>query len=312
MKSAIPTTPKAGIALALVTAVISGFAVYLNGLAVKQAPGPVSFTTAKNLVAAAVVAAVLLGTSARREALPSLRALQPRQWLALGYVAIVSGGVAFALFFSGLAQANATEAAFAQKSLVIWVALLAIPILHERLGFGAAVAVGVLVLGNVLLSFGSASGRAGTAAALGMVLAATVLWAVEIVLLRRLLPSLSTPLVGTVRLGVGSVLLLGWLAVTGTTGQLAAMGGLWAWILLTGVLLSGYVLCWFGALRRAQAIDVTAVLVLGAFITAALGLPAGTVLGAAQAAGMLLILVGVAALVWLRLRRPPTGAPAPA
>lgn len=300
MKRAIPLTQRAGIGLALVTAVISGFAVYLNGIAVKLAPGPVSYTTAKNLVAAGIVAAVLLGTSARSEALPSLRALRPWQWLALGYVGIVSGGVAFALFFSGLAQASSTDAAFVQKSLVVWVAVLAIPFLHERLGVLPALAVAALLVGNVLLTVGT-TGRPGTLSALVMVLAATLLWSVEIVILKKLLPDLSTPLVGTVRLGVGSVVLLGWLAVTGSTGQLAAMDAIWGWVLLSAIVLSGYVLCWFGALRRAQAIDVTAVLVLGAFVTAVLGLPAAPVFGLAQAAGLLLILAGAAALVWQRL-----------
>lgn len=309
MKPSIPLTQRAGIALALVTAIISGFAVHLNGIAVKQAPGPISFTSGKNLVAAGVVAAVLLSTAARGEALPSLRSLRPRQWVALGYVGIVSGGVAFGLFFTGLAQANATEAAFVQKSLIIWVALLAIPILHERLGLLPALAIGVLVLGQMLLTIGGGSGRPGTVAALGTVLAATLLWAVEIVLLRRLLPGLSTPLVATVRLGVGSVVLLGWLAVTGTVGQLGSLGEMWVWIVVTGVVLSGYVLCWFGALRRAQAIDVTAVLVLGAFITAALSLPAAAVVGAAQVAGMLLILIGVGSLVWVRAGRTRSASP---
>lgn len=41
-------------------------------------------------------------------------------------------------------------------------------------------------------------------------------------------------------------------------------------MLLTGVILAGYVSTWFAALSRAPAVDVTAVLVVGAVVTALL------------------------------------------
>ncbi len=44
----------------------------------------------------------------------------------------------------------------------------------------------------------------------------------------------------------------------------------WRWILLTGLLLTAYVATWYAALARAQAVDVTAVLVFGAVVTALL------------------------------------------
>jgi drug/metabolite transporter (DMT)-like permease len=42
------------------------------------------------------------------------------------------------------------------------------------------------------------------------------------------------------------------------------------WVLVTDVILAGYVATWFAALSRAPALDVTAVLVIGAVITALL------------------------------------------
>ena len=79
----------------------------------------------------------------------------------------------------------------------------------------------------------------------------------------------------------------------------------WPWVLLTGAILSGYVLTWFGALRRAPAIDVTAVLVLGAFITAMLAMPAVTTVSAVQSAGLILIAGGAAVFVRLRWQGAP-------
>jgi uncharacterized membrane protein len=72
-------------------------------------------------------------------------------------------------------------------------------------------------------------------------------------------------------MGVGLVVLTGWLTATGQLSDLLGYSlTQWRWILLTGLLLTGYVTTWFAALSRAQAVDVTAVLVLGAVVTAVL------------------------------------------
>ncbi|MGV1037199.1 MAG: DMT family transporter [Candidatus Nanopelagicales bacterium] len=305
MKESIPISYRAGIWLAVSAAIVSGFAVYINGFAVKNAPSPLSFTLAKNLVAAAIIGAILCATSARGKAAPALRELRPAQWLALLYVGVIGGGLAFALFFQGLAAANATESAFVQKSLIIWVAVLAVPVLHEKIGKRQLLAIGLLLVGQILLVGTLSGAKPGTLAALGQVLIATLLWAGEIVIVRRMLRSLPASLLGTVRLGVGAVVLAIWLASTYGLGQLATMGSGWEWALLTGVILAGYVLTWFGALRRAEAVDVTAILVVGAFVTALLAMPSAGIVTAVQVAGMVLIIGGAIVIVRPRAAPPP-------
>jgi uncharacterized membrane protein len=110
-------------------------------------------------------------------------------------------------------------------------------------------------------------------------------------------------------MAVGTVLLLGWLAVTGKLGDLTGLSALqWRCTLLTGLLLSAYVATWFAALARAQAIDVTAVLVFGALVTAILS---GVIDGAAiGVGGTVLVAVGSGVIAWAALRRPPAEAPA--
>lgn len=299
----IPDTARAGILLALAAAVVSGFAVYANSFAIKAAPGALSFTTAKNLVAFVIIGAVFLGSPARGQSRAVLRELRPGQWLGLAYVGLIGGGLAFALFFTGLAGSSAVQAAFVQKSLVLWVALLAVPVLHEKLTWRQGVAVALLVAGQLLLSGAFTLPR--TSAAIGLVFAATLLWAAEIVIVRRLLRQVPVALLGTVRLGAGLLVLLGWLAASAGLGQLAALGAVWMWVIVTGVLLSGYVLTWFAALRRAQAVDVTAVLVLGAFITALLSLPSAAAVNVAQVCGLVLIAGGVGVIAVSGLRRRP-------
>jgi uncharacterized membrane protein len=103
-------------------------------------------------------------------------------------------------------------------------------------------------------------------------------------------------------MGIGLVLLVGWLAITGRIAGVATLGATqWAWVLVTGVLLSAYVATWYAALRRAPASAVTAVLTIGAPITGLLQafangqIPApGVVVGylaTALAAGVIVIVI---------------------
>ena len=57
----IPLTPAWGLRLALVTALISGVAVWLNGYAVRQVPDAALYTTLKNLVAAIILIGAAAG-----------------------------------------------------------------------------------------------------------------------------------------------------------------------------------------------------------------------------------------------------------
>jgi drug/metabolite transporter (DMT)-like permease len=300
----IPRTRAAGIALACVTAVVSGVAVFVNADAVARFPDATTYTTAKNLVAAVVLCGLWLG--AGRPVRPPADGDEDRRphrppWLAL--VGIVGGSVPFVLFFEGLARSTSVPAAFVHKTLVVWVALLAIPLLNERFDRWHAAAVAALVVGQALLVGNVTDLRPGAGEA--MILAATLLWAVEVVLARWLLHGYASLAVGAARMGIGAVVLLAWVAVTGRGDDLAGLAAhQWGWALLTGVILVGYVATWFAALARAQAIDVTAVLVGGALVTALLDAAVRGAPLAPDATALLLIALGTTAIAG-RARRSP-------
>ena len=298
------TTRRTGILLAVVTAAVSGVSVFVNAYGVKAFDDATVYTTAKNIVAAGVLAGLVgLGRRAgARVALPR----GSRQRLALAVIGIVGGSLPFVLFFEGLSRASSPQAAFIHKTLVLWVALLALPLLGEKLQWGHWVAIGLLVVGQVGLA-GGLPREFGTAG--WMLLAATLLWSVEVVVAKWLLAEVSSWTVGLARMVLGSAALVVWLAVR---GQLATLGSLTpeqlGWALATGALLAGYVVTWFAALARAQAVDVTAVLVLAAPVTATLNAAVtGTALSP-QASWLALLLVGGLGAVWLGWR----GAPEPA
>ena len=298
-------TRATGIGLAFVTACVSGVSIYLNGRAVRHFHNATVFTTAKNAVAGALLVALAIAWSRRSpaERAPAPRRLRPGQWTALFGVAVIGGSVPFALFFEGLARAQATQAAFIQKTLVVWVALLAVPLLRERFRAPHALAVCLLVGGQAWLA-GSA-GKVAFGEGEAMILGATLLWSVEVVYVKHLLASLPPRTLAAARMGGGTMLLLAWIAATGKLGQLGDYDSeQWRWVVVSGLLLTAYVATWYAALARAQAVDVTAVLVFGAVITALLS-------GAADGAhvslpGTVLVAAGTALVAGAALRRPAT------
>lgn len=291
----VDRTRRSGILLAGATALISGFAVFFNGFGVRawaDIADPTAYTTVKNLIAAlmigGVAAPLLARGSSDRPELPSAG----RDRLALVIIAVVGGSIPFVLFFEGLAVANSTQAAAIHKTLLIWVGVLALLFLRERIGWPHVAAIGLLVWGQVALL--------GDAGALDfgrgelMILIATLLWSVEVVIAKRVMSHVSSSTVALARMGGGSVVLVTWALVRGggiDWGALTASH--LVWVVVAGVFLSGYVLTWYAALSRAPALDVTAVLVGGALITAVLQ---SAIRGVALPSplGLALILVGVA------------------
>jgi drug/metabolite transporter (DMT)-like permease len=296
----IPSTRAAGVTLAFATAAVSGIAVFTNGYAVKHFKDATVYTTAKNAIAAVVLLA-LVAVTARSRRGPTFRARVRRSGPGLLAIGVIGGSIPFVLFFEGLARAQSVQAAFIQKTLVIWVVLLALPLLEERITFMHVGAIALLVGGQAALTHDIGGLRFGSGEL--MILGATLLWAIETVIAKRVLAT-ETPLVsGSARMGIGLVVLLGWLAVGGRLGVFNTYTAeQWKWVLLTGGILSVYVATWYAALARAQAVDVTAMLVFGAVITAVLaGRFRGAPLGP-DAFGLGLVTLGAAAAAAAALR----------
>ena len=295
----LPRTLSWGIGLAVVTAVISGVAVYVNSFAVREFGDATVFTTLKNGVAAVLLVGLLLANPPARRA---VRHLTSRQWLQLTVIGLVGGGAAFLLFFNGLAQASAPSAAFIHKTLFLWVALLAVPLLGERIGWLQLAALAALV-GSQLLIAPMTGVTWGTGETL--IAAATGLWAIEVVIARHVLRDVPSSIGAAGRMVIGMAVLV---PVVVLQGGADAIGSLtadqWLWVGLTGALLTGYVATWYAALRRAPATAVAAVLVLAAPITGLLGaLGDGSVPALPVGAGYGLVLVGAALMSWAALRQ---------
>ena len=278
-----------GILLALATAAISGFSVFVNAYGVKTFGSATVYTTGKNVVAALVLVAVrrpwlartggpLAGPPGRGSGWRSRRSGS-------------SGAASRSCSSSrGWPGRSSPQAAFIHKTLVLWVALLAVPLLRERLQWGHWA-------GDrpPRRRPGGPGGRpAGLVRGAGlMILAATLLWSVEVVVAKWLLRGVSSWTVARRPdgPGLGGAAAAGWrCAASSAALHVPDAASSSAGSLATGLLLAGYVGTWFAALARAQAVDVTAVLVLAAPVTAGLNAaanghragPAGSLAGHAR------------------------------
>ena len=247
--------------LALGTALISGLNVFIGKIGVTAIKDPIVFTTLKN----AAVAVLLLGTFMVFRRWHEVRALTKQHWLKLLAIGIVGGSVPFALFFIGLSRTTALNATLIHKTLFLWVLLLAIPILKERMTRGQWIGIGMVAAANLFI--GGFQGFKLNAGEL-MILGATILWAVENIIAKKVLKNVSSLTVSAARMVFGSVILMVFVAMRGggdAATQLTAVQ--WGWTLLSSALLVGYVLTWYAALKRAPATYVAVLLVPATLIT---------------------------------------------
>lgn len=282
-----------GIALVLLAVLVSGVSNFVNFKAV-QGTNVDAWIAVRNATVAAMLvpAALFVGFGAR---VP----LRRSDWIRLAAIGLVGGAVPFLLYFHGFQLAaqegGAASASLGYRCLFLVATVFGVLFLRERLPKRFAIAAGLLLLGNVLLL--SLTGPLWTEGT-GFVLLATVLWACEYTMSKRVLRTLPSGTLALGRMGFGAVFLLAYL---GLTGQASAVAGFaaadWMNLLLSALLLCAFVTTWYAGLKTVDLSVASAVLVLALPVTWALGLLAGSVPGLASAAGAVVIILGVGILL---------------
>lgn len=250
-----------GILLAFTTALVSGVANFVNKFAVSSVD-PLVFTTQKNIL----VAVFILGVILLLRKLPQIRTLARGDVTKLLAIAVIGGSLPFYLFFSALKEIPAINASLIHKTLVFWVALLAIPLLRERISPLQVAAIGLIYSANLLT--GTFKGVSLKGPEL-MVLLATWLWAIENVIAKLALRRVDPDIVVGARMGLGSLILLFAVLVTGKGAQLLSFASPAQFLLTlaTSFLLMGYVSTWYRALRYAPITLVTTILTPATLVT---------------------------------------------
>lgn len=281
-----------GLVLALLAALVSGVSVFINGVAVSLSD-PFAYTALKNIGALAFIAAIALALTGVRH----FRNLSLRQWGMLVLIGVVGGSVPFLMFFWGLKLGGAAVSSFIYRSLFIFAGVTGYLILKEVPSPRDVAAGFVILAGNALLVSGEAAFGLGQA----LVLGATVLWAVEYAISRKLMSDVHPQAVMASRMFFGSIVLLGFLAATGSLGALfSADSAVLGWLALTSLLLCGFLFTWYNALKNLPLVKASVVFTLGGIVTAALNAVfLGKAITLVQATGLALILGGVLLAVGL-------------
>jgi len=286
--------PRLGYAFAVLAAIISGVSIYVNSFGVKQFHDATLYTLLKNGVVGVALLIPLVVLPARRAEYLKLNRRQSAWLVAL---AVTGGSVPYVLFFSGLLLTNAITASVINHMQFAIVALIAVVFLRERIS--AAMWAGLIVL-LVGATLGTNLGKVHWDMGAYLVAASTVLFAIDFVIAKHLLKDLSTLSVMTAKMSLGSLLLLGYAAYSGSLAKVPHLTFVqWRISLLVGLILLAFTVSTFIAIRH---ISVTAVIAIGQaspIVTALLGLAVTGKLGLplVNSLGLLVTLVAVAAIL---------------
>lgn len=257
------TNRNKGLALVFSTAIISGVSIFVNGLSV-QMMDPSVFSLLKNSIVAVGVIGLILAVGEFK----NIRALNLKQWSRLALIGLIGGCVPFLMFFNGMALAGSSAGSLIHKSMFLFVAIGAFFFLKEKLNAKILLAATTLIFGNILLIQGNLQ-NPGIGHAL--VLGATLFWAAENLLSKRLLKETTGNVVAAGRMVFGSVFMMMYLGYTGQLGAITAMSSeQWLWTAIPTLLLFGYVLTWYNGLKHVPVSLATAILLIGSPLTSLL------------------------------------------
>jgi len=251
-----------GILLAFSASIISGVAIFYSKISVAKV-SPLILTASRNFYVGFLFFILFLLSGRVKE----LKRLKKKQLLILILIGFIGGALPFYLFFTGLQYIPAINANLIQKTLFVWVTILAVIFLKERITVGYFISFGLIFIANFFFAKSNLALGKGEF----MVLAATLFWSVENIMAKKVLKNISSELVGLFRMGIGGSLLMLTTLITGKGQTLlsiinqpasaeATAGKQLTIILVGGTILFFYVYTWYKALKYAPASLVTLVL----------------------------------------------------
>lgn len=254
-----------GYLLVLLTAIISGFSIFINRFGVKVI-NPYIFTFLKNASVAVFLLSILLILKDWK----LIKRINKNQWLFLILIGLIGGCIPFLLFFKGLSLTTAANGSFLHKTMFIYVALLAFIFLKEKIDKRFLLGALFLILGNIFLL-----GRMPTTIGLGdlFILLAALFWAGENIVSKHVLKELCPKIVACSRMFFGSIFIFLFLLLTNQATLLTNITlEQISWVSITALFLFGYVITWYSGLKYVSVSKATAILLLGSPITSLLSL----------------------------------------
>lgn len=287
-----------GTLLILLTAFISGIAIVINKFFVVRID-PLLFTALRALF----IGLIFLGISFYISQ-SGKKKFNKASWKSLIFIGIIGGGFAFWLFFTGLRLTTAGRAAFLHKTLPIYATILAIIFLKEKIGKKQLIAMIVMLLGLFLMELTKISSeiRVGDM----LVLSATVLWAVENTISKKvMLEKESNWVVTFSRMFFGSLVLFAIIFILGKSDLLFSLTFQQIlYIVISGSFLLLYVLTWYWGLKYINLSKASTILLIAPVISLVLGVVwLNEQVFALQLVGSVLILAGAFVITRVKSER---------
>ncbi|MFA5413101.1 MAG: DMT family transporter [Patescibacteria group bacterium] len=280
-----------GYLLVLGTAIISGVSIFVNQFGVKVVNSDI-FTGLKNIVVAVILLCLIFWFKEWK----LLAKLKVKEWLTLVLIGLVGGSIPFLLFFKGLTLTGGATTSFVHKTMFVYVIILAILFLKEKINKNLVIGASLLLLGNMLILkiFGGFQFGYGEL----LVLLATLFWAAEQIISKKALENISPKIVAWGRMFFGFLFIFIFWAATGQLKLLSGVGAAeLSWVWITAVFLLGYVLTWYSGLKYIKVSTAVCILSLGAPVTSLLEMAQKGIFDWQIFSGSLLMFVGVVVAV---------------
>jgi len=274
--------------LALLTALLSGISVFANGIAVKGFD-PFVFTTMKNVVVVIAIFAVVLAISERK----ALFSLTRFQWTKLALIGAIGGSVPFLLFFWGISISSGAVSSSIYRLLFVFATAISVFALKESVNRKYLLGGALAVIGSLLLLNGNISFGFGEF----LVLLASILWAIEFNISKKVLAEISPKMVAFGRMFFGSIILIAFIFAIGKIDLLFVFSTSvqLEWFVITSLFLGAYLLSWYPALKDLPVSVATPVLALGGVVSSILSIIfLGKAISPIETLGMLVFAIGVA------------------
>lgn len=278
---------KKGILMIVLTAIISGFSIYINKFGVSMG-NPFIFTFLKNIIVFLFIFGIIIFV----KDFDKFKFLKKKDWIKLVLIGLVGGSIPFLLFFKGLSITTSAKAAFIHKTMFLYVAFLAYSFLKERFNWKFLVASLSLIIGNFLfLKLTFQPFNQGDF----LIFIATIFWASENILSKHTLKNVSSNIVGFGRMFFGSIFIMIFLVATGNISDLLILNKIQLlWAVVPSIFLALFVLFWYSGLKDVSVTLATSILIIASPITTLLNLiNAGIIINISQAFGIVLIVSGI-------------------
>ena len=277
---------KKALSLVFLTAVISGFSIFINKFAVGFGNSNI-FTFLKNLA----VGLILFGIIIALKKLSLIKELKIKDWGKLVLIGLIGGSIPFLLFFKGLTMTSAAQGSLIQKTMFVYVAILAFIFLKEKISKSFVIGAVLLLIGNALIlkNFNFVFGQGDL-----LILSATIFWAVENTLSKKVLEKIDSEIVAWGRMFFGAIFICFYLMAIGQFNLIFKTSATQiGWVAITSALLFLYVLTWYRGLKNTPVHVATAILLIGSPITTILNLVYGSQIGMQEIFSGILIICGI-------------------